>query len=495
MPKFNQLGLVKYNEQIKYNDFNDFIRQKKPFYTRLALARPVILNTKYEELAVLVDVDEVIVHQEENGEDTLEFVLPFDNEKRKYIQNEYIVKLADKEYVIRQIKHLRNANGKKITSVYCEAAFYSLQYADPLDVTKWVDVLPVEPMQAILNGTGWRVGRVEITTRRNMSIDEKTVNRLGALRQVADIWGGRLVFNDSNKTVDLLSESSREDPGVAIVYGKNMDEIEAIYDTTDLITRLYPYGKNGLTIKDATGDPNVIYVEKNVDKYGKRVRTFTDERFTNPFHLKEKAEELLEKLSVPRASYRLEASDLSYLTGMEHEEFKLGQIVRVYDKELGVDLKTHIARWDYNVLEPWNTELELQYAQPGLDDLLKQVSDTTDYFTSEDAVDQDQMMNLMVFNYLLNSRAEDGFAYWINNGWEIDNTGGVSGSASFKCVGASSVEKTLVQSVWPSHRDAYTISLQVATDQLTKGPNGRVGVEVVFHYDDGTTSTEWIPLA
>lgn len=494
MPKLNQLGLVKYNHEIKYNDFNN-VGQKKPFYTRLALARPIILNKQYEELAVLVDSDEVLIHQEENGEDTLDFIFPFDNAKRKYIQNENIVKLVDREFEIRQVKDLRDMDGKKITSVYCEAAFYSLQYADPLPSTSWKDVQPSVPMAAILNGTGWRLGRVEITVLRNMSVSEQTVNRLGALRKAADIWGGRLVFNDDTKTVDLLAEDTRKDPGVALVYSKNMNEIEATYDTTDLITRLYPYGKNGLTIADATGDPNLIYVENNVGQYGKRVRTFTDERFTNPYHLKEKAEEILSKLSVPRRSYRMKASDLSYLAGMEHEEIELGMIVRVYDKELGIDLKTHIARWDYNVLAPWDTDLELEYAQPGLDDLLKRVSDTADFLESEDTIDQDQMLNLMVFNYLLNSRAEDGFAYWTNNGWQIDSTGGHSGNASFKCAGASGVEKTLIQSIWPSHRDAYTLSLQVSTDQLTKGPNGRVGVEVVFHYDDGTSSTEWIPLA
>jgi hypothetical protein len=113
---------------------------------------------------------------------------------------------------------------------------------------------------------------------------------------------------------------------------------------------------------------------------------------------------------------------------------------------------------------------------------------------SEDSVERTEMLELMVFNYLLNSRADDGFAYCVNNGWEIDASNGYSGKASFRCTGERGIEKTLTQTVEPSHRDHYTISMQVSTDELTKGPQGRCGVEVVIYYEDGEVQTQFISL-
>ncbi len=107
----------------------------------------------------------------------------------------------------------------------------------------------------------------------------------------------------------------------------------------------------------------------------------------------------------------------------------------------------------------------------------------------------ESLSDLMVFNYLLNSRADNGFAYWINNGWTVDASRGRSGMASFRCEGASGLTKTLSQTVRPSHRDSYTLSLAFETENIVKGPNGRVGVEIVIRYTDGSEETQFLELA
>jgi len=82
----------------------------------------------------------------------------------------------------------------------------------------------------------------------------------------------------------------------------------------------------------------------------------------------------------------------------------------------------------------------------------------------------------------------------VNNGWEIDNENGYSGPASFKCVGQYGVSKVLSQRVWPAHRDAYTLSFRVATENLQPGPAARVGVEVIIRYKDGSSETKWLSI-
>lgn len=489
--RYNRLGSTTYNSnKIKYNQFS--ILGEEPYH-QLAKSSMVILDQERNRLAVLDHVIEFIITEEINGEETIDLTVPFNHPKRVFLENENFIQLGSRIYVIRRVYHQRNSSGERETKVYAEALWYDLQYADPMLISEWENVTPYQVIRDILDGTDWSVGYCEIGTTRNMSVDEGLTNRLTALREVADLWGGSIRFHPQTQTVDHVQDGGFRDSGTAIIYQKNMDEIEADYDTTDLVTRLYPYGKGNVTIKDANN--GIEYLDNFQYTSQIRTRSFKDDRFINPYHLKEKAEEILEKLSMPRLSYRVRSMDLSMLTGMEHESFQIGDIIRVYDEELGIDAKTHITRWQYDVLEPWNTVLELESTAPTLSDLLHGISQTAGLFQSEDSVERTEMLELMVFNYLLNSRADDGFAYWINNGWEIDSRLGYSGRSSFLCQGQLGVEKTLTQTVEPSHRDSYTISMQVSTQDLKKGPNGKLGVEVVIHYDEGEPETQFFPLA
>lgn len=82
----------------------------------------------------------------------------------------------------------------------------------------------------------------------------------------------------------------------------------------------------------------------------------------------------------------------------------------------------------------------------------------------------------------------------INSGFVVDTENGVSGTASFKAVGVADMTKSMAQTVYPASRRNYTISAQIGSDNLNKGANGQVGIEVVFEYEDGTTETRFIDL-
>lgn len=49
--------------------------------------------------------------------------------------------------------------------------------------------------------------------------------------------------------------------------------------------------------------------------------------------------------------------------------------------------------------------------------------------------------------------------------------------------------------VIPANRSSYTLSAQVASQNLEKlGDNSQVGIEVEIEYEDGTTETRFIDL-
>lgn len=491
MLKYNTLTRGKYNQlnRLKYNSRLPRIRQ---LYNRLAGAKLVVYNQEGKRLGVLDKADEPILDQEVNSIDELNFIMPLHDPKTNYIENENIVEVLDNRYIIRDVNKIRT-KGKLELEVYCEATWYDLQYAEPMEVWRWENATPEEMLADMLHGTDWSVGRVEIKKERNLELKEGLTNRLKGIKELPKVFNGELKFNTNNNSVDFL-EPIGNDSGAAIVYRKNMNEIEFNYSTRNLVTKLYLYGKNGMTMEDAHPE-GLPYIENYQYTKKKKVLITSDERFTNPYHLYDRGLYALNVLSKPTGSYLIKLSDLSNLTGLSHEQFFLGDNVKVYDKELGINEKKRIMKWKYNIKRPWDTEVELERPQPTLSDLLTGIQEGTGFLQSEDAVTNDDMLNLNVFNYLLNSRADDGFSYWTNNGWEIDPINGYSGNASFKAVGQAGVNKELSQEVFPSHREEYSISFRASTENIVLGPNGKIGIYITVKYEDGTEDEPvFIPL-
>ena len=54
--------------------------------------------------------------------------------------------------------------------------------------------------------------------------------------------------------------------------------------------------------------------------------------------------------------------------------------------------------------------------------------------------------------------------------------------------------KSMYQTVYPANRKNYTISAQIGSENLEKGPNGQVGIEVEIEYEDGTIEKRIIDL-
>ena len=220
----------------------------------VADAKLVVLDADGNAEAVLENAYDVIVTGEVNGIDTLEFNIPFRDSKRSYLDNEKQIQAGDETYRIRTVTDEKNEQGAAITSVYAEAAFYDLGFsvrkteqsfnADTADVS----------MAYALQDTGWKVGTVNVRTKRTWTSTEK--NALAVLRKVQDLHGGDLIFDNANRTVSLLTFSGN-DSGALFCYRKNMKSIKKVVDTQSLITRLYAYGKDGMTFAESVPDAGV----------------------------------------------------------------------------------------------------------------------------------------------------------------------------------------------------------------------------------------------
>ncbi len=458
-------------------------------YEKLGFARPVVLDTNGAWEVVLENAFDIVVTSEVNGSDTLEFSLPFHDPKRAMLDNEKQVQIVNDIYRIRTLTDTKDSDGRIVTQAYAEAAFYDLSFSEEKGTVDFNADTAEAPMRHALEHTGWAVGTVNVTTKRTWQCTEK--NALSILRATQNIHGGDLIFDCPNRLVHLLTFGGR-DTGALFAYKKNLKSIQRVVDTRSLVTRLYAYGKDGMTF--ASINNNREYVEDFTYTNEVRISTLDCSNFTNPYQMLEFTQMRLAQYARPRISYVLSAMDLSALTGYEHEAWDLGDIVTVDDKDLHLSVKTRVVRRQYNLQEPWKTVLELSTTLRELGDSSAQWDKAADVLASTDVIDRQEVKDLVPFNHLRNSRADSGMNYWLNSGFEVDAENGVSGTACFKAAGVLGMTKSLAQTVYPASRRSYTFSAQIASEDLKKGPAGQVGIEVTFEYEDGSTETRFIDL-
>ena len=209
-------------------------------------------------------------------------------------------------------------------------------------------------MTYALSNTDWSIGVIEINTTR--SFENNETNPLAVLQLIADLYHGELVFHSLEKTVDLVKQTGKN-RGIVFHFHKNMKSIERTISTTSLVTRLYATGKDGMTF--ASVNNGLSYVEDF---------SYTDEVLIGGLDCSNftSAEDMLSytKMRVadyckPNYSYVLKVMYLQAYPGYSHEIYELGDTVRVVDEELDLDLTTRIVRMEKNIMEPWNTVVEL----------------------------------------------------------------------------------------------------------------------------------------
>lgn len=459
-------------------------------YEKIGYARPVVLDDNGAWEAILENAYDIIVTGEINGEDTLTFSIPFRDSKRKYLENEKKIQIVDDVYKIRTVTDVKDSTGNTVTQIYAEAEFYDLTFSVRKEEKKFDAETADVAMAYALADTEWSVGTVNVTTKRTWTSTEK--NALSILRSVANLHGGDLVFDCPNRLVHLLTLNGK-DSGALFAYKKNMKSIERVVDTRSLVTRLYAVGANGMTFADINGGKP--YLEDFTYSKEVRITTLDCSSFTNPYQMKEYTAMRLAEYCKPSVSYVLNAMDLSVLTGYEHEAWNLGDYVRVEDKDLGLSVTTRIVRREYNLQEPWNTVLELSTTLKNLGSSVSFIDTIADALEGTGMVSNNDIRELVPFNHLRNSRADDGLAYWVSSGFEADGENGASGTASFKAVGVEGMTLSLAQTVYPSNRSSYTLSAQIASEDLEKlSDDAQVGIEVVIEYEDGSVETRFIDL-
>jgi phage minor structural protein len=332
------------------------------------------------------------VHREVlNGENTFQFSFPADREEAQYIQEGNLVgfKDLDASWQIFEIKKIIDEHGDSLSrTAYCEHIFYEL--IDDIVTDKRPSSTAISALVGMLENTRWQVGIVD-----DLGISSTTayyVSALEAAQAVATAWKGELQWRCIvtggviQRYVDLRAARG-SDTGKQFAYSKDILSITRTVDASNVYTAMYGRGKGvetesggygrRLTFEDVAwttpanpvnkaagqewvGDPEALA------RWGRpggrhRFGIYTNEDQTDAAALLQETWDALQEQKTPLVTYKLDVVALETLTEYSHEAVRLGDLVRVIDREFRPELvvSARVVEIERDLKAPENTKIIL----------------------------------------------------------------------------------------------------------------------------------------
>ncbi|MGL5915562.1 MAG: phage tail spike protein, partial [Culicoidibacterales bacterium] len=194
----------------------------------------------------------------------------------------------------------------------------------------------------ITNGTRFQSysnidGRFNLQVPRGSKlkcIDELCEN-VDGIRMCSDLPNEQGMF-----TIEV-SPKRRRDLGIIVHNRKNRKKIKRIVNGNDVITRLFPYGQDGLTIEEANNSGRKEYIDsENINDYLRpKEACVVFESIVEPNNLYELAVEYLNSKKKPSISYEIEIEALrDYIE--KPDLLEVGDILTVVDEMIGDGIRT-----------------------------------------------------------------------------------------------------------------------------------------------------------
>ena len=308
-----------------------------------------------------------IVKKEDNGSYYLEYEVDIADDQ--YIQKDNILVAntpqGKQAFRIGNFEKTRRRIKGNAYHVYYDAQRYLIQELKIED--KNCNVALDDINSATSNPSPFTVSS-DIANLNSMDINLQSLYE--AFSNVIDIWGGHLVRDNFNIQV---KSSIGVDNGVTVQYAKNLQEIQATYNWDNVVTKLYPVGKDNIQLEE-----EYVYSEIQYDiPYTKTVTFEQDIDEANyPDHnsyayavaedLRAKAQAYVNEHSVPEVNYTLRA-DLEKITDV-------GDIIEVKDSRLGIDLMTNVISFSYDCLTERYNEVEFGTFENKLSSLIQNIT-------------------------------------------------------------------------------------------------------------------------
>lgn len=162
-----------------------------------------------------------------------------------------------------------------------------------------------------------------------------------------ETYGIQVQFDNNKRVITIFFAENAQPIGAFATRDLNLKEINYKGKSTDFATRLYAYGKDGLSFADINN--GLPYVDNNT--YSNRVicAYWQDDRYTVAENLLEDAKTTLAAMAVPQRSYDCNVIDLASTNPEMYafQDFSIFSVITLIDS-------TKNARVNYQVVETWN---------------------------------------------------------------------------------------------------------------------------------------------
>lgn len=350
-------------------------------------------------------VKDCILDNRLNGESYLEFLLPANSEKIDLLAPECTIWACDKVFTLlreESVEFVRDDNNRLWAKFIAPELWTELdtQFTEPYITNDPTTPTPADlaviivsggsnlsgglytvgsaghALYAVLNGSGWTVGTVDVTGTHDLEMEK--VSRLELVKAIQSTWGGYLAWNSVNKTVSLRSGNTWQNyNGFQIRYAKNLKHITRTHSNR-IITKLYAFGHDDLDI--ASVNSGLKYITNYSYTSNTYVGIYKNQDIYNAQELKDMASVELSVLCRPRYLYSVKIADLRTLPEYVHEDFSVGDMVDIIDPSVAPESpRARIIRHKYNIFRPWECEIELGDPLERFVEKLKASFDTSNF--------------------------------------------------------------------------------------------------------------------
>lgn len=307
-------------------------------------------------LGILSEAISCYITEELNGDYSLELEYPANSKKSKYIEEWNIIKADGQLFRIYKVE--KSSDGKNIIKVWAKHIFYDLAYY-------FIESMKVEncsvktALQKSLIGELIAIYTADsdIITANSISLVEK--NSVEAIFSIIDIWACGELKRD-NFDIKILN-SIGKDAGVLIAQGKNIVGLKFNVDTTSVVTKLYPVGKDGIKLTEKY----ISVPNWDSEKYPPFpiIKKVEFKEAEDEVTLRLLAQESANVLGLSKVSIDVDFIELSKTK--EYENYKHLQTVNVGDsvivrhKDFEIDVKVPVLKIKKDVLTGVNVKVEL----------------------------------------------------------------------------------------------------------------------------------------
>lgn len=280
---------------------------------------------------------------------------------------EDIIRTRTNEYVIKQ------KNGLADDGTYTVTAKLNI---DELEGTPFIsfdttEKTALEAAQLALAGTGWTC---ECDVKKKRTIRMTNASSWEILKKIVDTYMLEMQIDRINKVI-RLKEKIGSYKGAYFTDQINLISLESQANTNDFYTRIYPIGKDGLTIKSVNNGSTVL--ENHIYSSKNKTYIWKDERYTDPQSLKEDAAEKLADMAQPYIAYSCSILDLSQ-NSKKYKNYNIGDEVVLIDSFSKTKIKQRIKKISRYPDDPSKDTCEIANLKLTFTEMQQKLNDAAD---------------------------------------------------------------------------------------------------------------------